>query len=188
MFIFAGIYLWISIRHRLEIKKYGTAYNFDRFSLSDGRIHDFWWKIIGKEYGGIKINRYLVHVLLEPSVPVLVGLILMTNDYTKVVGLLLVICGVLFAFRSFAKAQSARNAVLDIIDNQIIAEYQRDVIMEDKSLQESAGLYLPIELPDNREVRARLSNKLAYDLESYDIWEDDNNDDQEIATEVLAHP
>ncbi len=186
-FAFAGIYLWLSIRHRMEIKKYGTAYNFDRFSLSDGRIHDFWWQIIGKEYGGIKIDRYLFHVLLEPSAPFLVGFILIANPYTRAVGLLLMVCGILFAFRAFVKIQNARNAVLDIIDDQIVAEYQRSVIMEDKTPEESAGLYLPIELPDNRDVRARLSNKLRQELESYDIW-DDNDDDQEITSEVLAHP
>ena len=180
-FIFAGIYLWFSIRHRLEIKKYGTAYDFERFSLCDGRIHKFWWQIIGKEYGGIKVNRYLVHVLLEPAVPVLVGFILIANPYTRAVGTLLMVCGILFAFRSFVKAQSARNSVLDIIDDQITAQYQREVIMEEKPMEETAGLYLPIELPTNPELRGKIADHLEADLNVYDIWEDDEIGDEQGA-------
>ena len=48
LFLFMCVYLWKSIQHRKEITKYGTAYDFKRFSLSDCELAPFWDTIIGK--------------------------------------------------------------------------------------------------------------------------------------------
>jgi len=176
--IFAFAYLFLSIRHRLEIKKYGTAYDFKRFSLSNGEIAEFWYNIIGKRVLGIKITTYLVQILLEPAIPVIIGTVFMVSEYTKPLGFLLYFCGIIFGIRNFSIAQKGRNWVLDNIDKKISNEMKYDVFIGRKPKKDTKGIYMPIELPDDLETRKALYK--AVDMastETEDIWLSDNLDD-----------
>ena len=178
IFLFSLTFLILSIAHRMEIKRYGTAYDFKRFSLSDGEIAPFWWKIIGKEYLGVKVTNYLVHVLLEPAIPIIIGLILMFTDFTKAVGVLLFFCGFIFGIRNFVKAQQGRNWVLDNIDKKISNEMKYDVFIGRKPKKDTKGVYLPIELPDDEETRQALYKAVDSSFnEGEDIWVNDFLDD-----------
>jgi len=169
--IFTGLFLWKSIKHRLEITKYGVTYDFERFSLSDGESWKFWDKLIGNKIAGITITRYLILVVLEPAVPVLTGLLLMPIPFTRGVGFLLFTSGLLFGFRSFMKTQKARNHILDMIDEQLAKKWKHDVLVEQKPKSETAGFSLPVELPSSRKLRQDLCN--AMDSDGADMWEDD---------------
>jgi len=174
LLIFAFVFLGFSIWHRLEIKRYGTTYDFKRFSLSDGEIAPFWWKIIGKKYLGIKVTSYLVHVLLEPAIPVVIGFLLMSNKYTYTLGALLFLCGIIFGFRNFSKAQQGRNWVLDNIDKKISNEMKYDVFIGRKPKNDTKGVYLPIELPEDEETRQALYKAVDSSFnEGEDIWVND---------------
>ncbi len=168
---FIGLFLFQAIRHRREIKKFGTTYNFDRFSYSDGEIHPLWWKIINKEIWGFKVTQYHVHILLEPAVPIIIGMILAFIPPTRGVGILINYCGFFFGFRSFMKAHIARGHVLDTIDEQLVAKWKHDVLVEEKPKSETKGLSLPIKLPKSREIREQLSNSI--DDNPLDIWDND---------------
>ncbi|MFL1013240.1 hypothetical protein [Flavisericum labens] len=168
---FMMLFLWKAIRHRMEITKYGTSYNFDRFSLSDGEILPFWWDIIGKEYLGVKITRYRVHILLEPALPVIIGLFLALIPFTRGTGILILISGFMFGFRNFMKAHMARQRVLDAIDEQLIMKWKHDVLVEEKPKSETKGLSLPIELPKSREMREGIL-EMVDDYNPLDIWDD----------------
>lgn len=168
--IFTALFLYKSIRHRMEIKKYGTAYNFDRFSYSDGEILPFWWNIIDTKIFGKTITRYKILIYLEPAIPVISGLFLFAIPFTRGVGILLFISGLLFSFRSFMKAHVARNNLLDMIDDQIIMEAKHDVIVEEKPMSETKGISFPIELPKSQKLRQELSNSM--DIHNpLDIWD-----------------
>jgi len=168
--IFIAAFLVQAIRHRLEMKKYGTAYNFDRFSYSDGEILPFWWKIIDTKVFGIIITRYKVLIYLEPAIPIILGLHFSLIPFTRGVGILLFISGLLFSFRSFMKAQRARNMVLDMIDEKIVMEAKHDVLVEEKPMSETKGISFPIELPKSRELREELSNSMD-NHNPLDIWD-----------------
>ncbi|MEO1033387.1 MAG: hypothetical protein AAFX55_18510 [Bacteroidota bacterium] len=178
LIIFAFVYLILSIRHRLEIKKYGTAYDFKRFSLSNGEIAEFWYDIIGKKVLGIRITTHLVHILLEPAVPVIIGLLFMISEYTRPLGFLLYFCGVVFGIRNFSIANKGRNWVLDNIDKKISNEMKYDVFIGRKPKKDTKGVYMPIELPDDLETREALYKAIDMaSTETEDIWLSDNLDD-----------
>ena len=105
LYLFIFGYLAMAIIHRLEIRRYGTAYDFKRFSLSDGEIHPLWYRLIGKEVLGFKITFYTVVTFLEPLVPIIIGFFLMLIPPFRLLGILLFICGFLFGVRNFHKAQ-----------------------------------------------------------------------------------
>lgn len=176
-------FLALSIYHRLEIKRYGTAYDFKRFSISDGEIAPFWWNIIGQEIGSIKISYYHVVVLLEPAIPILLGLFFTLFSATKITGLLLFICGFMFMVRNFHKAQQGRNWVLDNIDKKISNEMKYDVFIGKKPKSETKGVYLPIELPEDDETREALYRAVEGAFTTGDdIWENDNLDEGKLSS------
>ncbi len=176
--LFMLVFLIFSIYHRLEIRRYGTTYDFKRFSLSDGEIMPFWWKIIGKNYGFGKITYYLVVVLLEPAIPILLGLLFMLIPFTRITGVLIFACGVLFMIRNFHKAQLGRNWVLDNIDKQISGQMKYDVFVGRKPKKDTKGIYLPIELPDDDETRKTLYNIVEDSFSTTeDIWANDYLDE-----------
>lgn len=173
--LFAIVFLVQSIRHRLEIRKFGTTYDFQRFSYSHGEILPFWWQIIGKQVGQLTITPYHVFILLEPALPTLIGLFLMALPFTRGIGILLFISGLAFGFRNFMKAHIARGFILDQIDEQIVMAAKHDVLVEQKPMRETKGLCFPIELPQNIEIRENISNALNHN--PLDVWDDDLDDD-----------
>ncbi|WP_303316851.1 hypothetical protein Q4Q34_08585 [Flavivirga abyssicola] len=179
--IFAFIFLGMSIYHRLEIRKYGTTYEFKRFSYSDGEIFPFWKNIIGKKIAGFKITRYHIHVLFEPAIPFFVGFLFMTtNPFTGLIGQIIFLCSIIYGIRNFHKAQQGRNWVLDNIDKKITSEMKYDVFIGRKPKQETKGVYLPIELPEDENVRKALYDIVDDSFETTkNIWENDYLDDKE---------
>ncbi len=172
------IYLGLSIKHRMEISKYGTTYDFKRFSLSQGEIAPFWYRLIGQKILGIKINEYMIHIVFEPALGFLVGSLLLIFPFSRLVGGVLIFSAICFAIKNFTQAQLGRNWVLDIIDDKICNELNHDIFIEDKPSQETKGVYLPIELPKEEETR-----KIIYDAFNQsmgieeDIWVNDQLDD-----------
>jgi len=154
--IFILFFLYKSIRHRMEFRRFSMDYNYDRFSYSDGEIFPFWYTLIGRKILGITVTRYLILVLFEPALPILTGLFLMLLPFTRAVGALIFISGLFFCYRNIMKAYAARGYVLDMIDEQITAQWQHDVIMEEKPKSETAGLSFPIELPKDKNLRMEM--------------------------------
>ncbi|MDD7887865.1 hypothetical protein [Flavivirga sp. 57AJ16] len=174
LFIFSCAYLGFSIYHRMEIKKYGTTYDFKRFSLSDGELNTFWVKILGKIFRGMKVSNYTIHVLIEPAIPVLIGIIFVLIPITRVVGMILIFCGIIYGLRNLSKAQQGRNWVLDNIDKKICSEMKYDVFIGRKPKQDTKGVYLPIELPDDEGMRKSLYNLVEDSFQTTkDIWDND---------------
>lgn len=174
--LFALVFLVQSIRHRMEIRKFGTTYDFERFSYSHGEILPFWWGIIGKQVGRFTITQYHVFILLEPALPTLIGLFLITMPFTRGIGLLIFVSGLSFGYRNFMKAHIARGFVLDQIDDQIVTEAKHDVLVEQKPMSETKGLSFPIELPKSVELREGISNSINQN--PLDIWNDDFEEDE----------
>ena len=177
--LFSLVYLGFAIYHRREITRYGSAYDFKRFSLSDGESADFWYKrVIGKRIFGIEITIYTVQVVLEPAIPVLIGIILLITDYTMLVGILLIFCGLAYHMRNFSQAQHGRNWVLDNIDKQISNQMTYDVFIGKKPKKETKGVYFPVDLPKDEETL-----KSLYDIadDAYQglgvFWANDELDD-----------
>ena len=180
LFLFMLAFLGMSIYHRLEIKRYGTTYDFKRFSLSDGEIHPLWWKVIGREILGFKISQYTVRVLLEPLVPTVLGFIMSFIPGVNLVGVLLLVCGLSFMARNFNKAQMGRDWVLDNIDKKISNEMKYDVFIGRKPKKDTKGIYLPIELPESEETRKSLYNIVDDSFTTdNEIWVNDFLDEKE---------
>ena len=175
--VFTLAFLYKSIRHRMEFRRFGTSYNFDRYSYSDGEIHPFFWNFFGKEILGVKVTRYLIHVLIEPGLPIIIGLFLTAIPFTRGTGILILISGVLFCYRNIMKAYAARDYILDIIDEQIVMHGKHDVLMEEKPKNETKGLSFPIELPSNKLLREEMLK--SADQNSGDIWHDEFEDERE---------
>ncbi|GFZ79686.1 hypothetical protein GCM10011531_06990 [Aquaticitalea lipolytica] len=167
--LFTLLFLYKSIRHRMEYKRFSMTYNFDRFSYADGEIFDFWYDLIGTKLLGLTVTRYRILVLFEPAIPVLIGLLLMLVKFTRPIGILIFFSGLLFGYRNTMKAYAARSYVLDAIDEQIVSKWKYDVIMEEKPKSQTGGLSFPIELPKSNDIRQNLIDNVD-EKNQLDIW------------------
>jgi len=181
-YAFVLVYLGFSIRHRLEIRKYGTAYDFKRFSLSDGELASFWSSVIGKKIAGIKVKTYHVHVFLEPAMPFFAGVFFLIFPFSRAVGVVLTFCGFIYSIRNFVKAQMGRNWVLDTIDKQLSNEMSYDIFMERKPKKDTKGVYLPVDLPDDENTRKSLYNMVKQSTNASDSWVSDFLEDENEKT------
>ncbi|MAU70837.1 MAG: hypothetical protein CML04_01980 [Pseudozobellia sp.] len=170
-----------AIRHRLKIKKFGTHYNFDWYSYSDGLSHPVLEDLIGKTLWGFKINQQRFYTLIEPGIPIGIGLILSLLPFTRGVGLLIAISGLCFGYRNFMKTCYARALVLDEIDKMICMDAKYDVLVEEESKEQTHGISVPINLPEDRAMREILNKSLEdpKSLWDYDRAEDEEKDDED---------
>jgi len=172
LLLFAGAFLYKSIVQRQEIKKYGVTYKLDRFSLSQGEYHKFFKDRWGQNLIGLPVNSRTVEIFFEPIVPILIGLFFMLIPFLKILGVILFLCGVIMVLRQFGRAIQGRNAVLDIIDQNIVSQDKAGVLMEEKPIEEVHGIRLPVALPSDQGVRQMLMDGTTVEPLSKDTWSD----------------
>jgi hypothetical protein len=180
--LFMLIFIIAALIRRFEIKKFGSTYNYDRFSYTDGEQLDFLNGLYGREYLGIKINQFILYVFIEPLLPLLTGILFSLIPFTRSAGIFILICSVSFAIRNFLKAHAARSYVLDIIDEHLAQEWKYDAIVEGKPKSETKGIGLPIDLPPSRDLREDLSKSLDQP-KLKDIWK--KRGDEDLDTQAV---
>tara|TARA_A100000171_G_scaffold35638_2_gene34193 strand:- start:8658 stop:9476 length:819 start_codon:yes stop_codon:yes gene_type:complete len=170
LFLFACAFLFKSIKQRQEISKYGVTYKLDRFSLSQGEYHKFFNDRFGQKLYGIPVNSKTIQILFEPSVPIIAGVVFLLIPYFQVLGAILLFCGVIMVIRQFGRAMQGRNAVLDIIDQNIMSQNKAGILMEEKPMEEVHGIRLPVALPTDENVRQLLFDETDTENLSKDTW------------------
>lgn len=170
LFLFACLFLFKSIKQRQEISKYGVTYHLQRFSLSQGHYSKFFYDRMGQRLYGIPVNSHTIEIFFEPIVPVIVGVVFLIIPFLQLLGAILLFCGVIMIIRQFGRAMQGRNAVLDIIDQSIVAQDKAGILMEEKPIEEVHGIRLPVALPTDEKVRQLLMDETDTEGLSKDTW------------------
>ncbi|MEQ9300443.1 MAG: hypothetical protein RIF33_17855 [Cyclobacteriaceae bacterium] len=173
LMIFAFAFLVRGVMQRLEISKYGSTYRLDRFSLSQGEFLPFFYERMNTKLVGIEVNSRTIQILFEPVVPIILGIVLVQIDFTFMLGTILLITGLTMMARQFARVQGGREAVLDIIDQRLVAMDKASILLDRKSGSETHGITLPVALPDDEEVRSILMEGTSSQRLSKESWTDD---------------
>ena len=172
LFLFACAFLYKSIQQRREISKYGTTYNLERFSLSQGEYHPFFEQRLGRKLFGIPVTSRTIQMFFEPVIPFALGVICVIIPFTRTLGTVLIVSSILASIRQFVRVVSGRHAVLDIIDQHLISQDKAGVLMEQRPIGETHGIRLPVALPEDKEVRKLLLDETTEEKLSKDSWED----------------
>ena len=114
-YIFLGLFLVCSIIRRIEISRKPSTFNFDKYSLSNGRINPLFFKI---HLPGGKTSPRLIETFWEPVFFFIAGYILW-RFFHQSIGLVVVISSVFYSLSYIADYTDGDNFVMDEIDQMI---------------------------------------------------------------------
>jgi len=152
--LFGFIFFYFANRRRKEIKVKPHTVTFDKFSLSTGDLLGFFEN---KVSNGTPIYR--VEKWYEPLPFFLAGIVLTVIPFTRVLGVLLVICSIFYSFSYVGAYALSRDFIMDKIDEKIAGEEMGTAIKEGLKDHNERGFRNRAPLPDTDEHRQQL-----YDL------------------------
>lgn len=151
-YIFAGLFLYASILRYKEVLHNPSVFDFARFSLSSGQTDPR--LIIFKDAEG-KPNYRILETLVEPA-PFLAGGIFLWL-INQPLGLLLIICSLLYSLSYFATYRIGDNFIMDKIDELIFNEQLADVYVKKKSPAHAKGVLPRCPIPESVELRKEIA-------------------------------
>ena len=157
-----------AIRHKKEQMRFGRTVDFERYSRSNGEPYAYWYKL----------ERYLPNFLLsrlplnsvniwryyEPFAAILIGIVLLPIPFTRLLGVLLIICGLFYYWRTSIQYAGGYEYILDLIDEMIVSEHTREFMSPEPELDNSHGVHVYAPMPDDPNLRERLMLRIQNDL------------------------
>lgn len=162
--IFLGLYLAIAIERRLEFKRHSHEFDPEKFSKYEGDRLVYDWAIekfkadtlVGKILGWRFVMRNFESLLF-----IITGLLLLLIPFSRLVGFLLVVSGLLDMAKTRVQFAKGRNYVLDQYDNVIVSREFKESFVNNKKPKDSKYLDLS-HLPrsNNRQVNEMLADMI----------------------------
>ena len=114
-YVFLALFLVFSIIRRAEIRRSPSAYDFNKYSLSNGRIYPLFFKL---RLPWRKADTRLIETFFEPAFFFIVGLILW-KSLNQSIGLVVVISSIFYSLGYIADYNTGDNFVMDKIDEMV---------------------------------------------------------------------
>ena len=151
-YVFLALFLVFSFIRRVEIRRSPSTYDFNKYSLSNGRINPLFFKL---RLPWRKTDRRLVETFFEPAFFFIVGLILWKLLHQSI-GHVLVICSVFYGLGYVADYANGDNYVLDKIDQMIGNEGLQKSFVEGADTDNTSGSTMRTAAPVNTETRRKV--------------------------------
>lgn len=161
-YAFLGYFLLAAIQRREEIKYLPSVFDFARFSQSKGDIHPWF---LGRKINGEWVDLRMITTVLEPGLYFAIGLPLWFL-FAQPLGMLLMICSIIYSLSYVASQQIADNLMMDEIDQIIVREEIGNVIMEGRNAANARGVSFEGRRPADPELRRRVVDALLDTEES----------------------
>lgn len=167
LFVIAGLVQ--AVRHKKEQSRFGRTVDFARYSRSNGEPYSYWYKL--EKYlpnwitEKLPVNPENIWRYYEPFTAIAIGVVLLPIPFTRLLGVLLIICGLFYYWRTSIQYAGGYEYILDLIDEMIIAEASRDFMSPDVIEPNAYGVNVYAPMPDDPNLRERLMEKIQYDLE-----------------------
>lgn len=133
-YIYLVLFLIASYRHHKAMKRNPSVFDFARYSLSNGRIHPFFYSF---EFRGRKADRRMIECWLEPAPFFLAGFML--AQIGQALGWLLMVGAVAYSASYIREYNGGDNFVMDTIDEMIINEELEKAFLGDADPDETRG-------------------------------------------------
>lgn len=149
-----------SIKHRLAMKTETGVFNFNWYSKSSGVIHPFFREL---EINGWCPSERQLEIFVEPAVPFIAGLFLCL--LSQPIGIVLVICAIIYSGSYAALYYLGDRYIQDIIDSIIVNKVKQELFVGDKTAEDTMGVRLRADRPSAEEVRMTIYEQAVKDDE-----------------------
>ncbi|WKN45373.1 hypothetical protein [Tunicatimonas pelagia] len=158
----------ISLYHKYDILKKGQTMNSERYSKSEGIAFLYWYRLFGRLPTWVRewcpMDEMTLRRYYEPITAFLIGLVFFLIPFTTMFGFVIMICGGLYFWRSYVKYALGYHAMLDMMDDMILAEELEDVITEDEPVGDHRGVFVLAPKPNNPNLREDLYEAMRQEL------------------------
>lgn len=159
-YAFVVAFFVFSYQRYMEVKREPSVYNFGKFSMSSGIWLPFLNEIV---LFGKRATPRKIAIIYEPAIFVIGGLFLFLIG--QIIGLLLLVCGVIYSFSYMAAYKMGDDFVMDQIDKMICNENMYDSFVLQKRPEETKGFSFFGNGPDEADQRENLVNSFFADNE-----------------------
>lgn len=134
-YIYLTLFLVMSIRHFIAIKRGPSVLNFEKYSLDSGRVHDVFKRV---DLGRSEEEKLrIIECWLEPFPFFVAGLVLQLLG--QHLGWLLMFSAVTYSVSYYAAYRAGDDYVMDIIDNMIVSSLETKAFLEGGDGSETKG-------------------------------------------------
>jgi hypothetical protein len=159
-YLYLAAYLVFSYLRWKEIKREPSVFNFGKFSLSTGYWLPFFNQIV---LFGKKSTPRTIATIYEPAIFTLAGILLFFMG--QLVGVLFVICGVIYSMSYVAAYAMGDEFIMDQIDEMICNEQLYDSFVLQRMPEDTKGFNFFGRGPDDERQREDLANSFFTDDE-----------------------
>lgn len=149
---FLAGFLLMAVRRNDEIKRLPSVYDFARFSLSAGQLHP---RFLTFKIGDRPLALRTIETLIEPAFFFFIGLGLWL--FGQGIGVVLVLCSIIYSFSYQAAYYQGDNFVMDKIDEMICNEELVKSFVEGRDPSETRGFNFQGRRPADPETRRRVA-------------------------------
>lgn len=158
-FIYTGVFFVFSIIHLLEIAAKGSVFEGKRFSLSTGVLHPIFEKIPAP-FGIARLRE----ILVEPLPFLVLGFILW--KFGQNLGMLLMICSVMYSLSYVAAYNGGDNFIMDKMDQIIFNEELEKTFVQNIKPEQTRGVRVYSDKPTSEDLRQKIYETMAEEEES----------------------
>lgn len=135
-----------------EIERLPSVFDFARYSLSSGLVHPF---ILNFKWNGKPLDIRTIETLVEPGLFFVLGLLL--SLFGQTLGILLIICSIIYWLGYEAAYNLGDQFVMDKIDEMICNEELANSFIEGKNASETRGVQYYGRKPADPDARRKLA-------------------------------
>lgn len=150
--IFGILFFAFSIWRWIESYHNPATVSFDKFSKSSGDL-----TLIFKMLHNKNVSIRLIEIWLEPLFFLLIGIVLVALQETRILGLFLVFCALMYSISYRASYSKARDYILDIIDEKISTLQLGHYVKKGLKNEESRGFRSRAPMPTEADQQKLLS-------------------------------
>lgn len=159
-------FLYASIRRRMETPKKLHEIDMNLFSKYDGTFQSYTVLLAQSIFKRTHIPD--IQLKIEPGLAVGSGLILFIFPFSRIVGLILIICGLMHLAREYTRYAKGKSFLLDLNDKKICDEDLAEVFIGDTETSRR-GFRAFVPKPAGRYEREKLYHEMIVDDEAYEI-------------------
>lgn len=159
-YLYVVAFMYSASQRHEEVKRLIDEYNFDRFTLFTGIIHDRFWKF---EFNGKRYDKRQIEIILEPGLFFFIGLGLCLAG--QAIGYVLVISSLFYSFSYAAAYHDGENFILDKNDERICSRELVNTFTEDLDPQNSKGFNFYVRRPADPEARRQMAEMFMADAD-----------------------
>lgn len=163
-YIFIAAFIYVSYLRKLEIKRNPSVFDFARYSLFSGTINPMFLKL---SFSQRQTDTRLIETVLEPAFFFIIGFLLCL--FQQWIGLLIILCSIVYAGSYFASYHVGDNFVMDKIDEMICNAELKKAFVNDLNADETRGFRFIGRKPADIEKRKQMLPFMTQDHEVFEV-------------------